>query len=408
MTLEGFHSLVKEPSSHRTDPIGDLFIFVKNFYLCKKNLTFSPLFSKIQTYFPIFEKSFSSGFCLTLNHQEKGLYMMSTSLQAIVIEDDHGHHQGVLKTIDTRDLPDYDVLVQVDYSTLNYKDGLAVTGKGKIARRLPMVAGIDLVGTVLESRSSDWKSGDQVIVNGWGLSETEWGGFSQQQRLKAEWLISLPPAFTPVQAMAIGTAGYTAMLSVLALEYMGVVPGRSDREIVVTGAAGGVGSVGVALLSELGYRVAAVTGRPETEPYLTQLGAYRIVERKTLSEKGPSLQKETWAGAIDTAGGHILANVLAQTERHGAVAACGLVGGMELSTTVFPFILRGVSLLGIDSVMALRQKRQMAWDRLAQNLRPEVLDLITSGIQPMSRVPELAEQILQGKIQGRIVIDVHQ
>lgn len=331
---------------------------------------------------------------------------MNTSVQAIVIDDVNGKHRGVLKTISTKDLPDYDVLVRVDYSTLNYKDGLAVTGKGKIARKLPMVGGIDLVGTIMESRSAEWREGDSVIVNGWGLSETEWGGFSQQQRVKPEWLVSLPSAFTPLQAMAIGTAGYTAMLSVLALEHMGVVVG--GREVVVTGAAGGVGSVGVALLSELGYKVAAVTGRVETGEYLMELGASRIIERKVLSEPGPPLQKETWAGAIDTVGSQILANVLAQTVRNGTVAACGLVGGMELATTVFPFILRGVSLLGIDSVMASQRKRQVAWERLAQDLRPEKLNLITAEVQPMSRVPELAEQIIQGQVKGRIVIDVNQ
>ncbi|MBI1207186.1 MAG: acryloyl-CoA reductase [Azospirillum sp.] len=330
---------------------------------------------------------------------------MSDTINAIVAENIGGKTKGALKQLKVGDLPDHDVLVEVAYSTLNYKDGLAVSGKGKIARKLPMVCGIDLAGTVIESRSRDWQPGDRVVVNGWGLSETEWGGFAQKQRVKPEWLIRLPDAFSLDQAMAIGTAGYTAMLAVLALEHMGVVPGT--KEILVTGAAGGVGSVAVAVLSGLGHQVVAATGRPDTHGFLSGLGAGGFIDRATLLEKGAPLQSERWAGAVDSVGGITLANVIAQTVSNGAVAACGLAGGMGLPGSVFPFILRGVSLLGINSVYEPRAKRELAWARLATDLPKEKLAAITAGIEPMSKLPELAEQIVAGQIRGRVVIDVN-
>ena len=324
--------------------------------------------------------------------------------QALVIQEPSA--KGTLTQIQSEDLPDYDVLVKVGYSTLNYKDGLALTGNGRIARRSPMIGGIDLVGQIIESRSPQWSPGDQVIVNGWGLSETEWGGFAEYQRLKPEWLVALPEAFTPVQAMAIGTAGYTAMLAVMALEEKEIGPDKGD--IIVTGSGGGVGSVAIALLSRLGYPVVAATGRADLHPYLTDLGAVRVIDRAELAQKGAPLQKERWAGGVDSVGSHTLANIIAQTARDGAIAVCGLVGGIDLPTTVFPLILRGVSLLGIDSVMASTEKRRKAWKRLAQDLDPQKLALITNGVYPMSQALDLAQDILAGQTRGRIVIDVSQ
>lgn len=329
---------------------------------------------------------------------------MTQSFTALMIEDVEGKPRAGFKTISLADLPDHDVLVEVAYSSLNYKDGLAVSGKGRIARRLPMVAGADLAGTVVESRSADWKAGDQVLVNGWGLSETEWGGYSRYQRVKPQWLTRLPSAFSAEQAMAIGTAGYTAALCVKALEDWGVIkPGAG--EILVTGAAGGVGSVAVALLANRGYVVTAATGRPETHDYLTSLGAKAFVERSALSEKGGALQKERWSGAVDTVGSTTLANVLAQTVYGGAVTACGLAGGIDLPGTVMPHILRSVALLGVDSVMAPHAKRERAWATLSESLDPKSLASITS-VEPLSRVPELANEILAGQTRGRVVIRI--
>lgn len=326
------------------------------------------------------------------------------SFTALMIEDVEGKPRAGFKTITLAELPDHDVLVEVAYSSLNYKDGLAVSGKGRIARRLPMVAGADLAGTVVESRSADWKIGDQVVVNGWGLSETEWGGYSRYQRVKPQWLTRLPSAFSAEQAMAIGTAGYTAALCVNALEDWGVIaPGAG--EVLVTGAAGGVGSVAVALLANRGYVVTAATGRPETHDYLTSLGAKAFIDRTVLSEKGGALQKERWSGAVDTIGSTTLANILAQTVYGGAVTACGLAGGIDLPGTVMPHILRSVALLGIDSVMAPHAKRERAWATLSESLDPKSLSSITS-VEPLSRVPELANDILAGRTRGRVVIRI--
>jgi len=331
---------------------------------------------------------------------------MSGTITAMVAEDvGGGKAKGALKQIAVSDLPDYPILVDVAYSSLNYKDGLAVTGKGKIARRLPLVLGIDLAGTIVESRVPDWAPGDQVLITGNGLSETEWGGYAQKARVKPEWLVRLPSAFSLAEAMAIGTAGFTAALAVLALERAGVGPNR--RPVVVTGAAGGVGSVAVALLSERGYNVTASTGRPDTHGFLISLGAGQLILRSSLTDKGTPLQSERWAGAIDTVGGVTLANLIAQTEINGAVAACGLAGGTDLPTSVYPFILRGVSLLGINSVYVSDHVRNQAWELLARDLSKSALETISAGIEPLTRLPELAEQIIAGQIQGRVVIDVN-
>ncbi len=314
-----------------------------------------------------------------------------------------GKYQAAIEQLTLADLPDEDVLVEVDCSTVNYKDGLAVSGKGKIIRKFPMVCGIDLAGTVVESRSPDWQPGDKVLVNGHGLSERFWGGFSRYQRLKPEWLVRRPDVFSAAEAMAIGTAGYTAMLCVLALAEAGIGPERG--EIVVTGAAGGVGSVAIGLLAARGYRVAAATGRPETHDYLRGLGATSFVAREELAQKGGPLQSERWAGGVDSVGSQTLATVLAQTVYGGAVAACGLAGGADLPTTVLPFILRGVRLLGVDSVMAPRAAREAAWAALARELPKDKLGTLTQTAK-LADVPDLAEAIVAGRIRGRVVVEI--
>lgn len=329
---------------------------------------------------------------------------MTDTFTAMVIDATDGKPKGAFKELSLADLPDNDVLVEIAFSTLNYKDGLAISGKGKIARRMPMVGGVDLSGTVVESRSPDWKPGDKVIVNGWGLSETEWGGYARYQRLKPEWLIRLPDAFSLQQAMAIGTAGYTAALCVDALEKWAVIqPGKG--EVLVTGAAGGVGSIAIALLAARGYPVTASTGRPETHDYLASLGASSFIDRATLAEKGAPLQKERWTGGIDSVGSTTLVNALSQTVRGGAIAACGLAGGADLPGTVLPHILRSVTLIGVDSVQAPLAQRLSAWERLARDLDVSKLDSMTT-VEPMSNLPALADAILAGKIRGRVVIDV--
>jgi len=329
---------------------------------------------------------------------------MADTFTAVVIEDDAGKARTTFKQLTVADLPDLDVLVEVDFSSLNFKDGLAVSGnRNKVARKLPLVAGIDLAGTVVESRSPAWRKGDKVVLNGFGLSETQWGGYARFARVKAEWLVRLPSAFTTEQAMAIGTAGYTAALCVDALVDYGIT--KDAGEIIVTGAAGGVGSVAVALLAAAGFNVVASTGRPETHDYLKSLGATSFIDRATLQEKGPPLQKERWAGAVDVAGGVTLANVLAQTKYGSAVTACGLAGGADLPATVLPHILRSVALLGVDSVMAPLAKREKAWQRLARDLPAKKLAEITQ-VEPMSKVVELGGSILAGKVRGRVVIDV--
>lgn len=324
-------------------------------------------------------------------------------MRAIVVDQQDGKAEGKLTEISESDLPPHEVLVQVAYSSLNYKDGLSITGKGKIARKFPMVAGCDLAGTVLESRSPEWRPGDKIVVNGWGLSETEWGGFSERARLKPEWMLKLPDGIDLKQAMAIGTAGYTSMLCVMALEHADVKPG--EREVVVTGAAGGVGSVAIAILAHLGYRVTASTGRSSAHEYLRELGASGFIDRNELSQNGAPLQKERWAGGIDTVGGQTLATILSQTTYGGAVAACGLAGGNDLPGSVFPFILRNVTLLGIDSVMTPRSKREIAWQRLGKDLPMDKLERMITVV-PLSAVPSLASDIVEGQTRGRVVVDI--
>jgi acrylyl-CoA reductase (NADPH) len=297
-----------------------------------------------------------------------------------------------------------DVTVAIEYSTLNYKDALAVTGRAPIMRQFPLIAGIDFAGTVLESFHPDFVAGDKVVANGWGLSQTHHGGYAQKARVSGRWLVPVPEGLSTRDAMAIGTAGYTAMLSVLALEHGGLTPEHGD--ILVTGANGGVGSIAIALLSSLGYRVIASTGRPEQAAYLHQLGAAQIIDRNLLSTAGAPLSAERWAGAIDSVGSHTLANVLAQTRYRGTVAACGLAQGAELPASVLPFILRNVTLAGIDSVNAPQTLRWQAWQRLARDLDLNKLALSSREVG-LAAIPELAEQLLDGKIRGRIVVDVN-
>ena len=330
---------------------------------------------------------------------------MTDSFNAIVAEEVDGKTRVSLKSISLADLPDEEVLVQVAYSTLNYKDGLAVSGKGRICRKLPLICGIDLAGTVVESRNERFKPGDQVLVNGFGLSETQNGGYSQYQRLKADWLVRVPAAFSLEQTMAIGTAGYTSMLCVQAIQDHGIRP--EDGPVLVTGAAGGVGSVAISLLAKLGYSVTAATGRvEETSGFLKALGASEIIARDELARDSKPMEREIWAAAVDTVGDKVLATVLSQTRYEGLVAACGLAGGMGLPTTVAPFILRGVTLRGIDSVMASQERRQRAWDALAGLTDLEALASIYR-VEPLSKLPELAEMIIAGDIKGRVVIDVN-
>lgn len=328
---------------------------------------------------------------------------MTETFKALVIEDIDGKPQANFKTLTLDELPPHEVLVEVEYSTLNYKDGLAVSGKQRIVRKPPLIAGIDLAGSVVESRNEGCKPGDRVVVNGWGLSETQSGGYTRYQRVKAQWLVKIPERFSTKQAMAIGTAGYTAALCVDAIEKWGV---RNGGPVLVTGAAGGVGSIATALLSARGYRVTASTGRPATHDYLAKLGATAFVNREELLTEGGPLQKERWGAGIDAVGGLTLVNVLSQTMYGGAVAACGLTGGANMAhATVLPHILRGIALLGVDSVMALQAVRQAAWDRLARDLDPDRLADMTTE-EPMSKLPALANLILGGEIRGRIVIDV--
>ncbi|MBI5618010.1 MAG: oxidoreductase [Gammaproteobacteria bacterium] len=330
---------------------------------------------------------------------------VSEQIKAIVAEAGaDGKMVAGLKTLSLSDLPNEDVLVHVAYSTVNYKDGLAVTGKGKICRTLPMVPGIDIAGTVVESRDANWHPGDRVVLNGSGLSEDQWGGYAQKQRVRGAFLVRCPDEFSFAEAMALGTAGYTAMLCVNAIRDHGVKP--ADGPIVVSGAAGGVGSVAIILLARLGYEIAAVTGRPATGEWLKSLGATTIVPRDELARDAKPLEKERWAAGVDNVGANTLATMLAQTKYEGIVAACGLAGGMGLPTSVMPFILRGVTLRGIDSVQAALPRRQRAWRDLAQLIDRDALAKIYTT-KPLAEVPALANQILGGTIQGRVVIDVN-
>jgi len=309
-----------------------------------------------------------------------------------------------LTEIDDAQLPEGDVTVRVEYSTINYKDGLAITGRAPVVRKWPMVPGIDLAGTVETSGHADWKPGDKVVLNGWGIGDGHWGGLAQRARIRGEWLVPLPPAFSTRQAMAIGTAGYTASLCVQALEKHGVTP--ADGDILVTGAAGGVGSIAIALLAKRGYRVMASTGRMGETEYLKSLGAAEVLDRAQLSAPGKPLGRERWAGAVDTVGSHTLANVCAMTKYCGVVTACGLAQGMDFPSTVAPFILRGVTLAGIESSMAPKADRLQAWARLVSDLDAAKLDAITRDITLADAIPAAAD-ILAGKVRGRLVVDVN-
>lgn len=326
---------------------------------------------------------------------------MSNSVKAIVITKDE-NYAAALSEVQQSDLTDQNVQLDVLYSTLNYKDGLAITGKGPVVRSFPMVPGIDLVGTVSETSTDEFTVGDNVILNGFGVGEKHWGGLAQKASLNSDWLIPLPAALSPKQAMQIGTAGYTAMLSVIALEKQGITP--SDGEILVTGANGGVGSFAIYLLNQLGYNVTAATGRMEQSDYLKELGASQIISRDELSNPGKPLQKERFAGAVDSVGSHTLANICASLKYGGVVTACGLAQGMDLPASVAPFILRGVSLIGIDSVMRPKKDRVEAWDRLASLIKADYLDKISTEIT-LEQVIENAEQLMEGKIRGRVVVN---
>jgi acrylyl-CoA reductase (NADPH) len=325
------------------------------------------------------------------------------AFKAIVVDKGEGGQSVAVRDFDEADLMDGDVTVQVTHSTLNYKDGLALTGKAPVIRRFPMIPGIDLAGLVETSAHPDFKPADPVVLNGWGLGETHLGAYAEKARVKGEWLIPIPNGLNPAQAMAIGTAGYTAMLSLLALERHGLAPEHGPA--VVTGAAGGVGSVAVAILKKNGWHVIASTGRPEEADYLKGLGAAEVIDRGELSQPGKPLAKERWAAGIDSVGSTTLANLLAGTRYGGAIAACGLAGGMDLPSSVAPFILRGVSLLGIDSVMAPKALRLEAWGRLARDLDHGKLQIMTRTIR-FAEVIEAGREILAGRIRGRVVVEI--
>lgn len=323
--------------------------------------------------------------------------------KAILINKQDEQYTAHLTSVDEKDLPEGDVFVQVSYSTLNYKDALAITGKSPVVRAFPMVAGIDLVGTVLECSSGQFAVGEQVLLNGWGVGEKHWGGLAEKARLQSDWLIPLPSALTAKQAMSIGTAGYTAMLCVNALEQQGITP--ESGKVLVTGANGGVGSFAIAILAKLGYHVIASTGRTAERDYLISLGATEIIDRTELSEKGKPLMKERWASAIDSVGSYTLANVCAGTQYGGVVAACGLAQGLDFPATVAPFILRGVTLKGVDSVMCPKSQRLQAWQRLSEIIDDELLAKISQEIT-LDEVIPTATRLLNGEVRGRIVVKI--
>ncbi len=329
---------------------------------------------------------------------------MAETFKAILISRGEDKKQTVeIVDMTDDDLMPGDVVVSVEATTVNYKDGLAITGKGPVVRHWPMIPGIDFAGTVIRSDNPDWKKDDKVVLNGWGVGETHYGAYAGHARVKGDWLVPLPYGLSPLEAMSVGTAGYTAMLSIMALERHGVTPDRGP--VLVTGANGGVGSVAVAVLSKLGYHVVASTGRTSESGFLKELGAAEIIERSELSEPGKPLGKERWVGAIDSVGSHTLANVLAQTAYGGAVAACGLAQGMDLPVTVAPFILRGVSLLGIDSVMAPKEVRLEAWRRIGRDLDMGKLKTLSTTIG-FGDIIGAARDILEGRIRGRVVVDM--
>lgn len=329
---------------------------------------------------------------------------MGETFKAIQVSRDEEKNQSVdIVELVTDDLMEGDVLIEVEATTVNYKDGLAITGKSPVVRHWPMVPGVDLAGTVIECSSDAFKTGDKVLLNGFGVGETHWGAYAGRARLKSDWLISLPEGFTAKQAMGIGTAGYTAMLCVMALERNGLTP--DSGPIIVTGANGGVGTVAISILSKLGFDVIASTGRPSEAGFLKELGASEIIDRNELSEPGRPLGKERWAGAVDAVGSHTLANLLAQTKYGGTVAACGLAQGFDLPATVMPFILRNVTLAGIDSVMAPKALREEAWQRLARDLDVSKLDALTTEIG-FDDIIRTATDIVDGKVRGRVIVDM--
>jgi acrylyl-CoA reductase (NADPH) len=329
---------------------------------------------------------------------------MSDTFKAIQVSRNEEKKQSVdVVELTNDDLMEGNVTIEVEATTVNYKDGLAITGKSPVVRHWPMIPGIDLVGTVLETSSSEFSKGDQVLLNGFGVGEVHWGGYAERARLNSDWLIKLPSAINAKQAMGVGTAGYTAMLCVMALERYGITP--DSGAIVVTGANGGVGSVAISILSKLGYHVIASTGRVDESDFLKELGASEIIDRAELSEAGRPLGKERWAGGVDAVGSHTLANLLAQTQYGGAIAACGLAQGFDLPATVMPFILRGVALLGVDSVMASKELRKEAWGRLATDLDMSKLEALTTEIG-FDDIIQTATDIVDGKVRGRVIVDM--
>jgi acrylyl-CoA reductase (NADPH) len=329
-----------------------------------------------------------------------------TDFAALMLDETEGKVHASIRRLSDADLPGGDVIVRIDYSTLNYKDGLIVNGLGRLVRKYPHIPGIDFAGTVESSASPDYKLGDKVLLTGWRVGETHWGGFAQKARVKADWLVPLPANFTTRRAMAVGTAGFTAMLAVMALEDHGLTP-AAEGEVLVTGAAGGLGSVAVVLLSALGYRVAASTGRASQHDYLRGLGATTIVDRSEVSQPpAKPLMSERWAGAIDSVGGATVANLMASMRMRAAIASCGNAGGVEFTATVLPLLLRGVALLGIDSALCPRPRRFAAWQRLAEILPMERLDAMTTQCT-LSELPEMAATILKGEVRGRLVVDVN-
>ena len=322
----------------------------------------------------------------------------------LITRDDQGQQSAAVTEIDEAMLPPGDVVVQISHSTLNYKDGLAITGKAPVVRSFPMVPGIDFAGVVQTSTDVRYREGDAVLLNGWGVGESHWGGLAQRARVKADWLVAIPGGFTAAQAMSLGTAGYTAMLCVMALQREGIDPAAGP--VLVTGANGGVGTIAIALLAQLGFEVHASTGRPQEADYLRALGAKEVIDRATLSAPGKPLQRERWAAAVDTVGSHTLANVCASIRYGGVVAACGLAQGMDFPSSVAPFILRGVTLAGIDSVMAPVARRTQAWERLAREITPELLAGNTETIG-LGDAVATAERLLAGQVRGRVVVDVN-
>lgn len=329
---------------------------------------------------------------------------MEPTFRALILTETDGQVNATIQTVQSEMLPAGDVLVRIAYSGLNYKDGLAICGKNKVVRSYPMIPGIDFAGIVEESQSPTFQPGDRVVLTGWGVGERHWGGMSQFARVKSEWLVKIPDALTEQDAMGIGTAGFTAMLCIFALEQHGLKP--DDREVLVTGAGGGVGSMAVALLASLGYTVTASTGRPETHDYLKELGAHEIIERTTLTTQGGPLGAARWGGAVDTVGGETLAGALRTMAYGASVAACGNAGGLSLNTTILPFILRGVNLLGIDSLPTPLETRRAAWERIASTLPKSLLHKMMR-VEPLTEAPALANEILRGQIRGHVVLDVN-